>query len=280
MADASDSPSEGLNLDFTTISSLVGVMQRLQDEVDAASQQVVDALLISRPRFQELIDQAIRAAAYMSTRLRESLPINWPRDGRLNGVWAVLTEDGLPLVYVPRAEIVQAVLDAENYADRVRVLVGRRDDVIDDCRTAINATQLHPSVADLGDFVREALTLLAERRFAGAQSLAANLCDTIIRGTMPPRRPYSQMVKTIDESRLGDELLSVSLAFRPVLQFYVPWNPGDPPAARLRRHCTAHFVSPEQLTERNATIAVMLATSLLLAVSEWDSWAEGNEESI
>jgi hypothetical protein len=88
------------------------------------------------------------------------------------------------------------------------------------------------------------------------------------------------MVKTIEKSRFDDELLNVSLAFRPLLSFYATWTPGDPapPPVRLSRHHTTHDASPDQLTERNATVAAMLATSLVLAVSDWNIWLTVNGE--
>jgi hypothetical protein len=59
----------------------------------------------------------------------------------------VLAEDGIPIVYVPRAEIVRAILEADDYDSRIKVLVTNRHDVADDCRAAINQKPLHPLVS-------------------------------------------------------------------------------------------------------------------------------------
>jgi hypothetical protein len=83
--------------------------------------------------------------------LRDNLPKNWPHDGKpLIDVWR---EDGIPIVYVTRAEIVRAILEEDDYDSRMKVLVANRHDVADDCRAAINPKLLHPLAADLDELI-------------------------------------------------------------------------------------------------------------------------------
>jgi hypothetical protein len=269
--DGASELAKDLNLDdIRIISELVERMHHVQKERDEVVRQFAESVLRLRPTF-DLVGEVLHVAAGAASRVRENLPTNWPRDSKLNNAWHVLAEDGIPIVYVPRADIVGAILREDDYESRVRLLLTGRREVVDDCRTAINQQPLHPHISDVGILIQEAITLLEEKRFAGAQSLAANVCDTIIRRTMPPRPKYPQMIKTIEESYFDDELLSVYLAFRPVLSFYAPWWPGDPtpPPTRFSRHRTSHDASPDHMSEPNATIAVMLATSLSLAVTMW-----------
>jgi hypothetical protein len=52
-----------------------------------------------------------------------SRPPNWPESARLDRVLEVIHDDGLPLAWVPRPSLVQEVLDAEDRATQIAVLL-------------------------------------------------------------------------------------------------------------------------------------------------------------
>jgi len=54
----------------------------------------------------------------MLERLRESLPPNWPDDIDLDKVRTIVQDEGLPLVWVPRAEIMTELLAAPDRTAR------------------------------------------------------------------------------------------------------------------------------------------------------------------
>ncbi len=221
-----------------------------------------------------LLVEMVKLTSSLHRRLMDNLPTNWPRDGsRLNNSWQVL-QDGIPIAYVPRAEIVHKILEEDAYEDRARVVADNRLDIADDCRAALDSRTLHYTVADLSVLIDEAVAVLVEGRFASAQSLAVNIADNIVRRTMDPKWKYGRIVATIKDSRFEDELTSVALAFQPTLRFYEFWRFGGTPPRRLNRHRTAHWLTPEHVTEANATASVMLATSLLLAVTDWRNWID------
>lgn len=277
VTDQADDSSDDLSqFDVETIVAVMGRMQSAQQEMNQALGEVVSHIMAFQQPHQQLWDEVFRVSLAASKRLQENLPTNWPKS-RLSGMWKVLEDDGIPVVYVPRAETVRAILDGSDYESRMRVLVGHRISIADDCLAAMDRQDLHPSIADLGGLIREAQSVLAHGYFAGAQCLAVNVCDVIVRRTVEPKWKYPKIVKTIEDSGFDDELLSVALAFRPVLSFYAEYTFGDPnPPVKLNRHRTAHEVSPDHTSEHNATIAVMLATSLALAVTDWRTWIDLN----
>jgi len=62
--------------------------------------------------------------------IREKYPSNWPTDIDLERVTSVVQDDGLPIVWVPRAEIVKMLLAAEDRSARVDVLLGHIPELI------------------------------------------------------------------------------------------------------------------------------------------------------
>jgi hypothetical protein len=73
-------------------------------------------------------------------RLRESLPPNWPPDIDLDKLTTVIQDEGLPLVWVPRAEIVTEMLAAPDRIARVEVLLARSNEFVGDCRAVLSDT--------------------------------------------------------------------------------------------------------------------------------------------
>ena len=270
--------SANLGFDMTTMFMVAERMQRAHQEAAAAMAPFIDSLIEMKKQQDEWLDKFVEVALEAHRRLHEYLPANWPRNN-LKNISAVLQEEGIPLAYVPRAETVRALLDAVDYESRMRVLANHRLSIVDDCRVAIGESALHPSVADLKSLINEAQAILATGYFAGAHCLAVNLCDTIVRRTMEPNSKYKKIVDTIEESGFEDELFSVALAFRPVPSFYKFYKFGvETPPVQLSRHRTAHEISPEHTSEHNSIVAVMLATSLALAVSDWRKWLDDTDE--
>lgn len=62
---------------------------------------------------------------------------------------------------------------------------------------------------------------------------------------------------------------NIGYALAPAVQFLVDWWPGDEggPPTRLSRHVSIHNASTEHMTKLNATIAIMLATGMSVALN-------------
>jgi hypothetical protein len=111
----------------------------------------------------------------------------------------------------------------------------------------------------------------------GASERRDTLADTWIRAAarrgvlFQPLRPdqrfvYKHVVEQLEE--ISDDIRIIDLmaagTLAPILLALASFDARvDPPPARFGRHATAHAAGPEQYTEVNAVISVMLATSLL-----------------
>lgn len=277
-----DNADDGIHIRPVTLSETptTPVLSGLRTQAQQPTEETVARWIGTFDRLHEtaqLLAEMVQVTTSVARRLLDNLPTNWPRGSRLNNASHVL-DDGIPIAYVPRAEIVGKILEEDDYEARATVVADNRLDIADDCRAAIDSRPPHYTVADLSGLIYEAATVLVERRFASAQSLAVNVADNIVRRTMDPKWKYGRIVSTIKDSHFDDELLPVSLAFQPALRFYAFWAFGSTPPPRLNRHCTAHGLSPEHATEANATVSVMLATSLLVAVTEWRNWIDAQNE--
>ena len=58
-------------------------------------------------------------------------------------------------------------------------------------------------------------------------------------------------------------------ALAPAVPFLLNWLPGDPgePPTKLSRHVSIHNASIDQVTPLNATVAIMLMTSMTMGIN-------------
>lgn len=206
-------------------------------------------------------------------------PLNWEEapgqdvDDLADKAIAIIQDEGIPLVWVPRPETVRALVRAADADARDAILLASRDEISDDCTAVlaeITATELVP-LSDLG---AHAIAALRDGRAAPAQALATNVFDTLLRdigrrgvifGGPLGYFKYNKVRKRI-EPVSGETLISqyraacVLAAAVPALQDY---EPSDPAPVRFVRHATAHRAGPEQYTPVNAIVAVMLLASML-----------------
>lgn len=103
--------------------------------------------------------------------LRERLPPNWPGDIDLGQVQAVIQDDGLPLVWVPRAEIVTSLLAAPDRAARVEVLLAHEQEITADCRTVLGSVS-HETLSGQLPLAMKALEAFEAGHHEAAQALA------------------------------------------------------------------------------------------------------------
>ncbi|HET9897547.1 MAG TPA: hypothetical protein VFQ44_21655 [Streptosporangiaceae bacterium] len=213
--------------------------------------------------------------------LNLNLPADWfPRnwedipDLDIDTVISIVLDEGIPMVWVPRPAIVAALAAAADASARDGILVAARDEVAGDCLAVIGeitAAELKP----LAGLAAEAVSALRDDHSSGAQALAGNVFDTLLRDAArrgvifagPPGGyfRYDKVRKKItpvsDDTVIRrfrtDCVLSAAL---PALQDY---DPANPPPARFVRHATAHCTRPEQYTPVNAIVAVMLMASML-----------------
>jgi hypothetical protein len=186
-------------------------------------------------------------------------------DLKLAEIEQVILMEGIPLHGVPRMAIAKALIRAESPEKR-REILGRRWKAISvDCRAHVRGcttAQIEP----LARFAVLALDALDAGHNEAAQSLAANLLDTMLNTHMPVQRKSLVPGKKVTTSEHYRELaVREWLAFGPIWrahQNYWPGN-GDPIPRTFNRHATVHGVSTSQFSKRNAIQGLMLVSSVL-----------------
>jgi hypothetical protein len=209
------------------------------------------------------------------------LPANWQDTPGIRLTEAVtVINDGIPLIWVPRAAIAADLVSAPGAAARAAILVAASAEISDDC-SAVLAEITRPELKPLAALAARAALALRADLPEPAQALAANVFDTCLRemasrGTIlqpvSNRGWYGRVRKQIEP--VGDETLLTEFrqacVMAPVLPALEDYMPGNPPPGTFARHATAHCASLDQYTDANAVISVMLATSVLREAEQSD----------
>jgi hypothetical protein len=208
-------------------------------------------------------------------------PPNWWSVAQLDGdaAIAIMQEEGIPLAWVPRAEIVADLIAAPDAAARDTILVARTSEIVEDCRQRL-AEVLEDDLQHLDGLAGDALRALEQANPTAAQALAANVFDTLLRDVRHRGRLFAGssgrfkyqhvtggITPVSDETLVG--VYRATCVLTPVLKALAEFNfETDPVPGRFARHATAHRAGTTQYTPANAVIAIMLATSLLREAQE------------
>lgn len=212
-------------------------------------------------------------------RYRESRPPNWPSGIKIDRVIGVIQDEGLPLVWVPRAEIVSEVLAAPNRSARVGVLLDHIDELIEDCREVLDEIS-HVSLTGQLPLARKALEALEAGHAEAAQALAVVVTETAVaRGISGKYQDVKNQV-LFDPEFVHYTQLRLRAALAPIGPFYTQWyaSSGTPAPEGLSRHVAVHQADMDHYTPGNAVVAVLLATSVLRALQEFQELAEATEQ--
>jgi len=90
--------------------------------------------------YSALVEQFTSALAGINwDQLREAferwLPSNLRSVSDLDDVARIALDEGLPLAWIPRAEVLEELLAAPNQEERLRILEAHADDILDDCES-------------------------------------------------------------------------------------------------------------------------------------------------
>lgn len=176
---------------------------------------------------------------------------------------------GIPVVWVPRFEVLEALVAASD-ADVPGCLEAHHAEILDDCAVALSEItdstwELHGTVA----IFRDAVDACQRGSHNPAQALASNVWDTtVVWGYGRGHRGAAERF------RAGHNQQEVRTAFTliagiPALATYRPAD-GDPIPTTWNRHASVHSVVPDQYTLANALVAIMMATSLLRELYQQD----------
>jgi len=253
-------------------------VQAFIESLNASIRASMETFTVSAPVVPEPILPTDFVDQMMELR-RQRLPQNWPAE--LNSkLWAtrsIIEAEGIPLVYVPRADVVGLVFAAASRDERVRVLLAHEGEILDDCDEAL-AVDLHASVEAQVPLVRQAVAAYRSGHVAASQALSVVVCDTLIRANVAPRYPSAKAQSGGADLRqaIMADILRVELALAPVVRFLTEWSPesGKPELEELSRHVTVHHATDAHLRDDNAIVALMLATGLVRGFSELQEWLD------
>jgi predicted DNA binding CopG/RHH family protein len=189
----------------------------------------------------------------------------------LDAVAVVALDEGIPLSWVPRSEIVVAVVSASTRDERQSILIERTNEILDDCQAS-----LAPYVNEWEVQCKNAIGALRAGFDAPAQSLAGNIVDSIVLALYGKhgREETKKLATATEFDDLPLQLAAENLTLRPLFRAFTSWWPtsGDTPPDHFARHTTAHAVGHVGVfTPLSALVAVMLATSLTVQYSPDDS---------
>ena len=212
-------------------------------------------------------------------RLRESLPPNWPDDIDLDRVVAVIQDEGLPLVWVPRAKIVSEMLAAADRAARVEVLLTHVGELLEDCRQVLYDVG-HQTLTGQLPLAFRAVDALESGHHEAAQALAVVVTETALARVIGGK--YLDIKKQVlfDPELVPYTQLRLRAALAPIGPFYTAWyaSSGAPAPEALSRHVTVHQADQSHYTHGNAVVAILLVASVLRALQELQEVAEASDQ--
>jgi hypothetical protein len=201
----------------------------------------------------------------------DSLPPNWSDDVIYSeNLQTVIHDDGIPLVWVPRSEIVTELLAATSRAARVAVLLARCDEIVEDCRLVLTDIS-HETLAAQRPLAMKAVNAFAGGHYEAAQALAVVVTETAVAHQFP-NADYAATKKQVNFDLVQARLtkIRVEAALIPINPFYTAWKPswGIPAPEELSRHVSVHQADVGHYTKSNSTVAILLVTSVLRALQE------------
>jgi hypothetical protein len=227
-------------------------------------------------KHQEIWAKTLRRfAAGFEEQLRAGAPPNWQFGEdwpKLAMISETVKQDGIPLAWVPRGDIVVRLVHAEGIEGRRAILADREADIVQDCFTCLDDVDA-PELAEFVANAREAIRAFQDQHAKPAQALATVVLDAVLRLLFAaPNFSYGgirrQLADVWDNAPLQYMRSALVLAAIPgALEQFWP-DRGDPVPVRFNRHASAHTVYAEQFTRTNALVAIMIITSLLRETHE------------
>ncbi len=202
---------------------------------------------------------------------QDAYPPNWPEGVELDlmKLEQISEYEGIPIFYVPRAEIVTDLLGATSINDRFSILEEKALDIGQDCLEALSVPVI-PELQDRAILATKSAEALIGGYHEAAQALAVVVCDSYLKTYL--KGAYTKMQKKLSVNKSEEVFMWPALRFvlpmAAAVPFLVPWDPGkpDPAPGTFSRHATIHGASTQQINPLHSTIAVMLATTMTRAL--------------
>jgi hypothetical protein len=232
--------------------------------IDTSSLKVFDKIYADqRAQFESIFENVGRI-------IDGILPPNWRGVRGVNQLETLLLDEGLALAWVPPSDILNALLAASSKQERRRILGRRWKRVVAACRESVESASLR-YFDHYRLFARHVIKILDHRHTEGAQALAANLLDTILRETLdgPSRREVTDQRNRLS---IDDLPMRAAMVFGGIWGSHTEFWPstGQSVPREFTRHGSAHAVSRKQYSRINAVIALMHVTAYIMLFDNGD----------
>lgn len=216
-------------------------------------------------------------------------PLNWHGTGASVDLLTAAQDEGLPLAWVPPADIIRALRSAGSAPSRESVLLQERAAILDACVAVVDECTAF-ELAATRTLVSKSIAALRDNHNEAGMALAVSVGEGLAHWAVEPRvrvfdsrdeaiKCQTKWDKTKKSQRIG--LVQVSahevepedfihqVLIAPISHFFTPFVPGDPKPSVLSRHVVAHDPTPDHMTPVNALKSVMLATGILRSQQDW-----------
>ncbi len=204
-------------------------------------------------------------------------PPNWPDDVSQSEVRKLIGETGWSLTYVPRAEIISTLLNAETGA-RGEVLLAHAEEITADCRACLGGVT-QSEVSHLVNALRQALDALDAGFLIPAQATLGPVLSEVINKTWG--LSFAAAAKKLEEDPglmpMPDFWFWLIASTIPRALGGFHCENGDEVPDRFNRHAIAHTVDPRQYTKLNTLAGLLLVTGLVRHIAD-DVEEEGMAE--
>lgn len=210
--------------------------------------------------------QVAGSVMVLSGQLELQRPANWTTGSAWVSLESVI-EDGFPVLWVPGAEVLNALSKLDDRGARQQLLLDRRPEVLAHARAVLSEVT-SPDLAMEREVVGQALDGVVGQPFPAqlaALTVAIQRAEAEV-GVANFKDLYSVALDaaarglevTVDDLRMTLMLTAVA----PTLEHFYP-SRQDPVPTRPNRHAVTHVTSSVQYTPGNALESVLLAVSVL-----------------
>jgi hypothetical protein len=263
--------------------TLAKLSESTRPMIESLTATVAPVLPVIQQQYSDLMPELAAFAAKgarLADFIRRWVP-NWSGAVEPEKAWAV-TAEGIPLAFVPRAEIVDELVAAEDRDARLEIVRRSKNLILNDCREVLQPDEDDPraeSISMLQGLLLEVLDVLEAGYVASACALGFSVVDSALRRTSNDTFSYQTVRATSISTKLqeavAENYFRVSLAMRPLDSLLKGWHPEEQtPQTMPSRGAVAHWAEPGHLSETNAVIIAMAATSLFLGLNERETIGE------
>jgi hypothetical protein len=244
------------------------------EDVERVRGEVALAHQLAEERGQMLIELETNrplGATYMpSSRglylARIRLP-NWPHGVQINSLAHLAHVEGLPVAWVPDAEMIAQWLRAPDYEARIDLLEVRAEPVEMHCLEVVRSI-ISPEFNFFRNCLEEAAVTLRKGSSLASQALSTVVVTTLIEEHLgfslsaARRNAESLLIQLAEAPSTG---ISVGTAVTQLAYLHALAQNlrSEDPATRYNRHTSIHRVSVQQYTLANALISLMHGVAVL-----------------